>query len=67
MKETFKIDTWTHVKGDKDCDGCWAGYPKECECGGLVHAEFGDENFDGDYWLIYLCDRCGDYYSVKED
>ena len=51
-----------HAIGTKDCDACWPGYPYPCEedqCGGLVHASFGDENYDGDYWLYTKCDRCG--------
>jgi len=29
----------------------------------MVHAEFGDENSNGDYWLNYHCDRCGNAYE----
>ena len=49
-----------HEIGNIKCDGCWQGYPIHCECGGLIHAEFGDENYDGDYWLDTKCDKCGD-------
>jgi rRNA maturation protein Nop10 len=55
-----------HVVGDDDCDAGWCdqkrGYPMPCpECGeGLVHAEFGDEDSDGNYWLHTKCDRCGE-------
>lgn len=54
---------WEHYVGREDCPGCWSdAWPVSCEtegCGGLVHAEFEDENYDGDYWLSYRCDRCG--------
>jgi hypothetical protein len=64
--DTFKIDISEHAVGDKECSGCWGEYPKPCSCGGLIHAEFGDENADGDYWLMYTCDKCGDT-SQPED
>ena len=53
-----------HIVGNKECvEGyCNGGfsYPKKCECGGLIHADFGDEYFDGDYWLFTKCDKCGE-------
>lgn len=53
-----------HIKGNKECTEGWcggnAGYPKVCSCGGLIHADFGDENSDGDYWLYTKCDICGE-------
>ena len=56
-----------HEKGNVECPACWSGYPKwKCRCGGLVHAEFGDENYDGDYWLYHKCDKCGDGFDEKE-
>lgn len=48
-----------HPIGDQACDECWSGYPKPCGCGGLVHATFGDEDYDG-YWLYTKCDQCGE-------
>jgi len=58
-----KIDN-KHEVGNKDCIEGWCGgnYPRKCEkCGkGLVHADFGDENFDGGYWLYTKCDVCGE-------
>lgn len=55
-----------HKKGDVNCSECWPDYPKLCKCGGLVHAEFGDESWD-DYYLIRECDQCGDKYEVEGD
>ncbi len=65
--ETFTIDGSEHEIGDKECGVCWSGYPKPCKCGGLIHAEFGDENYDGDYWLYYKCDLCGDDYEELDE
>jgi len=58
---------WKHKVGDKDCKEGWCGmaFPRECQCGGLIHADFGDENYDGDYWLHKRCDICGDNYEEK--
>ena len=64
-KEWHYEFVFDHVENDEHCDGCWSGYPRKCECGGLIHAEFGDENYDMDYYLIYYCDKCGyDYEDV---
>lgn len=52
-----------HEEGNKNCPSCWFGYPVACECGGLIHAAFGDENEEGDWWLIYKCDKCGEDYE----
>ena len=61
----FHIDDaikYNHQVGDTKCPECWSEYPCACECGGLIHAQFGDENYDGDYWLDRQCDKCGDDY-----
>lgn len=51
-----------HPIGDADCPTCWPNYPRPCArgCPGLVHAEFGDENADCEYWLYTKCDVCGE-------
>lgn len=62
----FKIDGVEHTIGDIDCPAYWSGYPKSCICGGLVHAEFGDENWDCDHWLYYSRDKCQENWDIKE-
>jgi hypothetical protein len=52
-----------HTVGDATCETEWCnggngGYPKRCKCGGLIHAAFGDEHYEG-YWLYEKCDQCG--------
>lgn len=54
---------YAHSVGDSKCDKGWCdgcSYPKPCPCGGLIHADFGDEDGDGDYWLHTKCDKCGE-------
>ncbi len=59
-----------HKIGNKHCDEGWCEgttrryplYPAPCVCGGLIHADFGDENSEGSYWLYEKCDKCGDKY-----
>jgi len=53
---------YSHIVGDKDCASGWCGsdYPKPCPCGGLIHADFGDEDSDCNYWLHTKCDKCGE-------
>ncbi len=53
----FGEATDPHQVGSTDCDACWKG-PFHCDCGGLIHYEFGDESWDG-YWLYSKCDQCG--------
>lgn len=55
-----------HKVGNKRCSEGWCDggiqYPKLCSCGGLIHAEFGDETYDGyeeTYSVITKCDKCG--------
>lgn len=56
---------YEHETGNAECDAGWCGgfaYPKPCEeegCTGLIHANFGDESWDG-YWLETKCDVCGE-------
>ena len=49
-----------HIVGNKQCEEGWCGneYPKPCLCGGLIHADFGDDTNDG-YWIHTMCDKCG--------
>ena len=59
------IDGNKHKIGDKDCSMGWCsciGWPHKCECGGLIHAEFGDEDMEGNYYLITVCDKCGEQF-----
>ena len=57
-----------HIADAKDCKDCWSGFPVPCiNCKkGLVHATFGDENYDGDYWLYFKCSVCGNDYGFDE-
>lgn len=54
---------YTHEIGNGACEEGWcgggSGYPKPCICGGLIHADFGDEDINCNYWLHKKCDRCG--------
>jgi hypothetical protein len=59
--EVFTLDGDPHPT-EEDCRWCWPGYPVPCSvegCDGLVHAVFGDENYDMDYWLYFKCTKCG--------
>ena len=63
-RKTYRVrpDGNEHEIGNKKCgvEWCGSGYPRPCDCGGLIHADFGDENYDGDYWLYTKCDMCGE-------
>lgn len=63
---TFTIhgDDDLHFVGDDTCPAGWCNGGRSRPflhegCGGLVHANFGDENYD-DYWLVTQCDKCGE-------
>lgn len=55
-----------HRVGDEECDIGWCdttNWPVPCGrpgCDGLVHASFGDEDWDLNYWLYTRCDVCGE-------
>lgn len=66
MNKTFKVESFDHEIGNANCDECWTGYPKQCQCGGLVHAEFGDYIDCENAYLVYSCDKCGDNYDEVE-
>ena len=61
-----------HQVGNADCREGWClgidgnGWPYPCKCGGLIHADFGDENASGDYWIHRKCDRCGDNWKMDD-
>jgi len=59
----MKLDVYEHIIGDERCQECWRDYPKKCKCGGLIHASFGDEDEDCEYWLYEMCDKCGENYN----
>ena len=51
-----------HEVGDTNCGEGWCGhrYPiAHTGCGGLIHANFDDETYDG-YSLHTRCDKCGE-------
>ena len=66
---TFDVSgegVWQHEVGNDECTEGWCGchgWPKNCKCGGLIHADFGDEGYDCDYWLYMKCDLCGEDYE----
>lgn len=68
MPDTFQVGDidYQHRIGDPNCREGWCMggvFPKPCDkkgCDGLVHADFGDENADCDYWLYTKCDKCGE-------
>jgi hypothetical protein len=62
--KTFNVseDGDPHEVGNLGCQSGWCAsykYPILCECGGLIHADFGDEDYDCNYWLYTKCDKCG--------
>jgi hypothetical protein len=68
--ETFQVGdlAYEHERGNRECTSGWCGnqFPLPCECGGLVHADFGDEDSDCNYWLYKKCDRCGEDYLCDD-
>jgi hypothetical protein len=44
-----------HHKGDPECAGCRWDRPSRCECGGLIHIEYADNQVTP---FTYFCDRC---------
>jgi hypothetical protein len=56
---------YDHSIGNEHCTAGWCScsdYPQPCideSCKGLIHADFGDEDSDCNYWLYTQCDTCG--------
>lgn len=61
---------YRHPVGAKDCREGWCDrdahpyrrFPRPCKqkgCDGLIHADFGDETPDCEYWLYTKCDKYG--------
>lgn len=71
MADTFQVDPLygdEHTAGNADCHSGWCSgregfHPRPCVCGGLVHAEFFDEDADDNYILTRRCDLCGEDYE----
>ena len=61
---------YQHESGNKNCREGWCdgihGFPCPCKCGGLIHADFGDEDSDCNYWLHKKCDNCGENFEMPE-
>jgi len=62
------MDLRDHERNNPNCKACWSGYPKRCQCGGLIHAKFGDYTSRDSYYLEYLCDNedCDRTEEVEE-
>lgn len=60
VNDTFKFgdSDEPHEVGNENCTACWKD-ADVCECGGIMHNEFGDEDSNDDYWLYTRCDKCG--------
>lgn len=65
MKKAFTIDGDEHEEGNPECSGCFCRNTKRCKCGGLIHVQFLDEDYDGDVHLQFKCDKCGDDYEEE--
>jgi hypothetical protein len=61
MKALFAIvEEAIHHVGDPQCPECLEDYPEPCRCGGLLHAESGEEQDpDGELLPVTKCDQCG--------
>jgi len=46
-----------HLTGDFNCPGCLDGYPRQCSCGGLIHAQLVGEGV-----LHKFCERSGSLF-----
>lgn len=61
--QTFVVENMPHSIGNHRCEECFSGFPKRCQCKGLIHAQFVKEDWEGGLNLVYLCDYCGKDYK----
>lgn len=65
------VDLGKHGSGVGCRSCCWCGYPRRCECGGLVHGEDegkGATRGNGTPHGVThreTCDRCGKSWRIK--
>jgi len=62
--KTVQVGGCKHPVGDPKCGECWAGFPKVCQCHGLVHAQFVKEQWNSEKVIEYSCDNCGADYKI---
>ncbi len=49
-----------------ECCTCMNGYPKKCDCGGLIHVEETvSENFGT--LVVFRCDKCNFVFDIQEE
>lgn len=65
LYDNYELGGCKHQAGDKRCPECWSNYPKVCECGGLIHAQFVKESVRADHTLDFGCDNCGKDFVEK--
>ena len=63
MNEIFLVDNKEHTIDDRRCLECYYGFPKICQCKGLIHCQFVRENWESEKILSYACDNCGPDYK----
>jgi hypothetical protein len=57
------VDINNHEIGNENRVCCFnPSIIEKCECGGIIHNEFLDENSDCEYFLEKQCDKCGERY-----
>jgi hypothetical protein len=64
MKHT--IDFSHHNSHHKECCTCIKGYPRQCSCSGLIHAETIESETFG-LLVVYRCDKCNFVFEVQEE
>ncbi len=48
------------------CCTCMEGYPKKCDCGGLIHVEKTESDIFGSL-LVFRCDNCNFVFDIQEE
>lgn len=62
--KTYDGREYEHEKGNIDCKACWGRQAEQCQCGGIIHTEFLEEDWDNVY-LEHKCDNCDDDWKIK--
>lgn len=59
------INDREHEEGDGHCETCVLGYPRLCDCGGLVHSTMVNDDM-GEKNPESACDSCGDDFCEAD-
>jgi len=66
MCNSSSVDIKHQNSRHNECCTCMHGYPKKCDCGGLIHVEETDSESFGSLF-VFRCDNCNFVFDIQEE